>query len=179
MIENNKEPDQAEIIWAIHHQLLLLTAVYFIIVSVILHGFYRLSVVYSYKFGDLSFVYPIARGSSSLLIAFVSLIFLQDYISLLGFIGILTVCIGIFLISYSRDYQFNFTSFILAISTALLITSYTLVDGYGIRLSQNKFSYLFWMLLYNQRPLFLLYHYQSTNHQLIQIFPNLYFYLNI
>jgi len=29
---------------------------YFIIASVILHGLYRLSVIYSYKFGDLSFV---------------------------------------------------------------------------------------------------------------------------
>ena len=35
---------------------------YFIIASVILHGFYRMSVIYSYRFGDLSFVYPIARG---------------------------------------------------------------------------------------------------------------------
>ena len=72
---------------------------YFIIVSVILHGFYRLGVIYSYKFGDLSFVYPIARGGSSLLIAILTLIILQEHISLLGFVGILIVCIGIFLIS--------------------------------------------------------------------------------
>ena len=127
----------------------------FIIVSVILHGLYRLSVVYSYKFGDLSFVYPIARGSSSLLIAIISLIFLQDYISFIGFLGILTVCIGIFLISYNRTYKFNSTAFLLAISTAFLIAIYTLVDGFGIRLSESKFSYLFWMLLLNGVPVLL------------------------
>ena len=95
---------------------------YFIIASVILHGFYRLSVIYSYKFGDLSFVYPIARGGSSLLIVILTLIILQEHISLLGFVGILTVCIGIFLISYSKNHKINFNAFILAVSTALLIT---------------------------------------------------------
>ena len=129
---------------------------YFIIASVILHGFYRLGVIYSYKFGDLSFVYPIARGGSSLLIAIFTLIILQEYISLLGFVGILTVCIGIFLISYSKNHKFNFSAFILAASTALLITIYTIVDGMGVRLSENKFSYIFWLLLLNGIPLLLI-----------------------
>jgi len=129
---------------------------YFIIASVILHGFYRLGVVYSYKFGDLSFVYPIARGGSSLLIAILTLIILQEYISLLGFVGILTACIGIFLISYNKNHKFNFNAFILAGCTALLITIYTIVDGMGVRLSENKFSYLFWLLLLNGIPLLLI-----------------------
>ena len=129
---------------------------YFIIASVILHGFYRLSVIYSYKFGDLSFVYPIARGGSSLLIAIFTLIILQDYISLLGFVGILTVCVGILLISYNKNHKFNFSAFILAASTALLIAIYTIIDGMGVRLSENKFSYLFWLLLLNGIPLLLI-----------------------
>ena len=129
---------------------------YFIIASVILHGFYRLGVIYSYKFGDLSFVYPIARGGSSLLIAILTLIVLQEYISLLGFAGILTICIGIFLISYSKNHKFNLNAFILALCTALLITIYTIVDGMGVRLSENKFSYLCWLLLLNGVPLLLI-----------------------
>jgi len=129
---------------------------YFIIASVILHGFYRLSVIYSYKFGDLSFVYPIARGGSSLLIVILTLIIIQEHISLLGFVGISTVCIGIFLISYSKNLKFNFSAFILAASTALLIAIYTIVDGVGVRLSENKFSYLFWLLLLNGIPLLLI-----------------------
>ena len=129
---------------------------YFIIASVILHGFYRLSVIYSYKFGDLSFVYPIARGGSSLLIVILTLIILQEHISLSGFVGILTICIGVFLISYNKNHKFNFSAFILAASTALLITIYTIIDGMGIRLSENKFSYLFWLLLLNGIPLLLI-----------------------
>ena len=129
---------------------------YFIIASVILHGFYRLSVIYSYKFGDLSFVYPIARGGSSLLIVILTLIIIQEHISLLGFVGILTVCIGIFLISYNKNLKFNFTAFTLAVCTALLITIYTIIDGMGVRLSENKFSFLFWLLLLNGIPLLLI-----------------------
>ncbi len=128
---------------------------YFIIVSVVLHGFYRLCVIYSYKFGDLSFVYPIARGGSSLLIAILTLIMLQDHISLLGFVGISIVFTGIFLISYSKNHKFNFNAFILAVSTALLIAFYTIVDGMGVRLSENKFSYIFWIVLLNGIPLLL------------------------
>ena len=129
---------------------------YFIIASVILHGLYRLSVIYSYKFGDLSFVYPIARGGSSLLIVILTLIIIQEHISLLGFVGISTVCIGIFLISYSKNLKFNFSAFILAGCTALLITIYTIIDGVGVRLSENKFSFLFWLLLLNGIPLLLI-----------------------
>ena len=129
---------------------------YFIIASVILHGFYRLSVIYSYKFGDLSFVYPIARGGSSLLIVIFTLIILQEHISSLGFVGILIVCIGIFLISYSKNHKFNFSAFILAVSTALFITFYTIIDGMGVRLSENKFSFLFWLLLLNGIPLLII-----------------------
>ena len=129
---------------------------YLIIASVLLHGLYRLSVIYSYKFGDLSFVYPIARGGSSLLIVILTLVILQEHISSLGFIGILTVCIGIFLIFYSKNYKFNFSAFILATSTAILIAIYTIVDGIGVRLSENKFSFLFWLLLLNGIPLLLI-----------------------
>ena len=46
---------------------------YFLIATIIIHVLYRLNVIYSYKFGDLSYVYPISRGGSSLLIAIISL----------------------------------------------------------------------------------------------------------
>jgi len=123
-----------------------------VITSTLLHGFYRLLVVYSYRFGDLSFVYPVARGGSSLLLAIISVIFLTDKISLIGFLAILIVCFGLFLISYSKKNKFNKTAFVLGSLTALMITSYTLVDGIGVRQSDNAYTYLLWMLLLNGTP---------------------------
>ena len=123
-----------------------------IIISAILHGSYRILVLYSYRFGDLSFVYPIARGGSSLLLAIISIIYLTDKISLLGFLAILIVCFGLLLISYSKNNKFNKIAFILGLLTALMIASYTLVDGIGIRNSKNAYTYLYWMLLLNGTP---------------------------
>ena len=125
---------------------------YFIIASVIIHGLYRFTVVASYRFGDLSFVYPIARGTSTLLLVLLSLFFLSDQISLTGFFGIIIVCAGIFLIAYEKIIQFNTKAFVLACLTALLIAIYTLIDGMGVREVENKFSYIFWLLLLNGIP---------------------------
>jgi len=123
-----------------------------IIASALLHGFYRLLVIFSYNYGDLSFIYPIARGSSSLLLAIISLVYLTDKISLLGFTAIMIVCVGLFLISYSDRIKFNYSAFGLGFLTAIMITSYTLVDGIGIRHSANPYSFLYWMLLLNGTP---------------------------
>ena len=123
-----------------------------IITSALLHGFYRLLGIFSYNYGDLSFIYPIARGSSSLLLAIISLIYLTDKISLWGFIAIMIVCMGLFLISYSDRLKFNYSAFGLGVLTAIMITTYTLVDGIGVRHSSNPYSFLYWMLLLNGTP---------------------------
>ena len=128
----------------------------FLIATVIIHVIYRLNVIYSYKFGDLSYIYPISRGSSCLFVAIISILFLSSDISVAGFVGILIVCIGLFLISYSKNLSFNFRGFALAISTAILITAYTLVDGVGVRLSENGFSYIYWLFTLNGIPLLII-----------------------
>ena len=129
---------------------------YFLIATVIIHVFYRLNVIYSYRYGDLSYIYPISRGSSCLFVAIISILFLSSDISVAGFAGILIVCIGLFLISYSKNLSFNFRGFALAISTAILITAYTLVDGVGVRLSENGFSYIYWLFTLNGIPLLII-----------------------
>ena len=113
---------------------------YLLFATIIVHVLYRLNVIYSYKFGDLSFVYPIARGGSSLLIAIISIMFLTTSINIYGFFGILIVCTGLFLISFSAKIKFNKAAFFLATTTAILITAYTLIDGIGVRKSANGFS---------------------------------------
>ena len=129
---------------------------YFLIATVIIHVFYRLNVIYSYRYGDLSYIYPISRGSSCLFVAIISILFLSSDISVAGFVGILIVCIGLFLISYSKNLSFNFRGFALAISTAILITAYTLVDGVGVRLAENGFSYIYWLFTLNGIPLLII-----------------------
>jgi drug/metabolite transporter (DMT)-like permease len=52
-----------------------------------------------YATGDLSQVYPIARGSPPLLIALWSAIFLGERLPLLGYVGIVLLIIGVYLAS--------------------------------------------------------------------------------
>ena len=129
---------------------------YLLIATIVVHVLYRLNVIYSYKFGDLSFVYPIARGGSSLLIAIFSIFFLTTSINIYGFVGILTVCFGLFLISFSTKVKFNKAAFFLAVSTAILIATYTLIDGIGVRRSENGFSYIFWLIALNGVPILII-----------------------
>ena len=126
---------------------------YLLFATIFIHVLYRLNVIYSYKFGDLSFVYPIARGGSSLLIVIISIIFLQNSINFYGFVGVIIVCVGLFLISFSSKINFNKPAFFLAVSTAIFITTYTLIDGIGVRSSENAFSYIFWLIALNGVPI--------------------------
>ena len=128
---------------------------YFIIATTLLHGFYRYSVVISYQYGDLSFVYPIARGGSCLIVGLVSLLFIYSDISLFGVIGILVICFGLFMISFLTTKRFNKSAFIIAITTAILIAAYTLLDGFAVRKTENAFTFIFWMLLLNGIPILL------------------------
>ena len=128
---------------------------YFIIATTLLHGFYRYSVVVSYQYGDLSFVYPIARGGSCLIVGLVSLLLMHSDISLFGVIGILVICFGLFMISFLTSKRFNKSAFIIAVTTAILIATYTLLDGIAVRKTENAFTFIFWMLLLNGIPILL------------------------
>ena len=107
-----------------------------------MHGLYRYSVIVSYNYGDLSFVYPIARGGSCFIIGVISLFLISSDINFYGIIGILITCLGLFLISFISTKKFNQKGFLLAIITAGLIATYTIIDGVGVRNTENAFTYV-------------------------------------
>ena len=126
---------------------------YYLIATTVLHGFYRYSVIASYNYGDLSFIYPIARGGSCFIIGAMSLFLISSNISFFGIIGILITSLGLFMISFISNNKFNHKGFLFAILTASLIATYTIVDGIGVRNTENAFTYIFWMLLLNGIPM--------------------------
>ena len=126
---------------------------FFIFATTFLHGLYRYSVVKSYQYGDLSFVYPIARGGSVLIIGLISILILSVDINLAGILGIILICLGLFMISFLTAKKFNKSAFIIAITTAGLIATYTILDGIAVRRSENAFTFIYWMLLLNGIPM--------------------------
>ena len=71
----------------------------FIICSLILHSLYFILLGSMYNRGDLTFIYPIARGCAPFFVTILSLILFVDHIPLLGILGILIISLGLVLIS--------------------------------------------------------------------------------
>jgi drug/metabolite transporter (DMT)-like permease len=104
---------------------------------------YARLITYGYADGDLSQVYPIARGAPLLLIAVLSAIFLGERLPALGYVGIALLIVGIYLASLPalddllkplRAAKHRPTQ--IALLAALCVTAYTLLDKIGVRYAQ-------------------------------------------
>ena len=65
-------------------------------------------------------------------------------------------------VSFLSAKKFNRSAFIIAITTASLIATYTILDGIAVRRSENAFTFIYWMLLLNGIPI-LIYAFVSEN----------------
>jgi drug/metabolite transporter (DMT)-like permease len=115
-----------------------------VLASVALHLAYYIGLTEAYRTGDLSQVYPIARGSAPLMTALVSVAVIGERLSALGWVGILALTSGVFLLSLrgGRDLaKIDRRAVGFAFFTATTICGYSLVDGIGARLSGNPHAY--------------------------------------
>ena len=74
----------------------------YIIASGLVHIVYSVSLVYAYRSGDLGETYPIARGSSPLLVAVGAALFAREHLGWLPLAGILLVSAGIISLALER-----------------------------------------------------------------------------
>jgi drug/metabolite transporter (DMT)-like permease len=112
--------------------------------SIILHLAYYYGLTEAYRTGDLSQVYPIARGAAPLMTALISTTVLGEDIGLQGWIGILTLVAGVFLLSLRGGRvitKVDRRAVGFALFTAVTICGYSLVDGLGARMSGNAHAY--------------------------------------
>ena len=123
----------------------------YIFVGISLHVGYQLFLLYSYRVGDFTQVYPIARGSAPLLVAGISIFFLEVQLSGLEILAVLTIGAGIISISLVRqtDGLRNVKAARLAFCTGCFIAGYSLIDGMGVRLAESAFGFFGWLTLGN------------------------------
>ncbi|GIR17248.1 MAG: membrane protein [Pelagibacteraceae bacterium] len=119
----------------------------FLAASLFIHIFYNIFLIKMYKHSEISFSYPIARGSPILILLFITPLLLGDQISYLNNIGALILISGIFFLIFSEgDYKkIDFKGLGLSLMVASTIVVYTLVDATGARISDNGFSYGMYM----------------------------------
>ena len=112
------------------------------------HFFYKLFLTYAYERGDLSRVYPIARGSAPLMVGLVSPFFLPDVITPVEFAGIAVLGLGILLMAqgvFANGENRRLIPY--ALGSACATATYTLIDGQGARVSGDAVAYIAWVFV--------------------------------
>ena len=119
--------------------------------GILLHLGYQLSLMAGYRIGDLTQVYPIARGSAPLLVAAVSVTVLGVGLSATEGLAIAMIVAGIVSIALVRraDGLRNPRAVGLALGTGCFIAAYSLVDGLGARAAGTALGYWTWAALGN------------------------------
>lgn len=115
----------------------------YLILSSVLQIGYSLFLVRAYRDGELSSVYPIARGSAPLLVTLGAALIARELPGAAGLAGIACVSSGLILLALGGNRP-DPRSAVAAFVTGIFIASYMVVDGLGVRLSESAPSYAAW-----------------------------------
>src|SRR5690349_1243718 len=118
----------------------------YVVLSGLLHIGYMLFLVQAYRTGDLGQTYPIARGSSPLLVALGAMAFAGERVGALTLAGILLVSGGIVSLAF-KGRRLSAASIPAALGTGCFIGAYSVTDGIGVRLAGDSVAYTAWMCL--------------------------------
>ena len=127
-----------------------LESVPYIILSAIIHQGYQYYLISAYNIGDLTKVYPIARGTGPIVATLISITFLGLLISKFQILSIFLIGFGIIILGlFSKSSLNNNKAVVYSLATGFFIGSYSLVDGYGARISLSSLSFLGWSFILN------------------------------
>jgi drug/metabolite transporter (DMT)-like permease len=118
------------------------TAIPFALVSAALHLAYNAGLMNSYKLGAFNQTYPIARGTSPLLVAVGAYVFANEGLPTVAVAGILILAVGLMTLALSPlPTRAEMSAVWAALFTGVAIASYTLVDGIGVRHAHSPYAY--------------------------------------
>ena len=106
----------------------------FIIGSAAIHVVYFLTLQRGYRSGDLSLVYPLARGSGPMLATFGAIVLLGERPSALALSGTLLIVVSVFVLTGGQQmFKAGQRQTVLyGLATGVCIATYTLWDGYAV-----------------------------------------------
>jgi len=122
-----------------------LESVPYIILSAIIHQGYQYNLISAYKIGDLTKVYPIARGTGPIVATLISIGLLGVLFSKFQIASIILISFGIIILGLlSKNSQNNNKALFYSLATGFFIGIYSLTDGYGARISLSPLSFFGW-----------------------------------
>lgn len=114
--------------------------------SAAVHILYFVFLAGAYRYGELSYVYPIMRGGGPMIVAASGAAVFAEALSGGQWLGVLLVCGGIVAFA-SGAHDRRATLF--ALANAVVIGAYTLIDAQGVRASAAPASYTLWFFAAN------------------------------
>ena len=114
--------------------------------SALVHILYFMFLAGAYRWGELSYTYPVMRGGGPMIVALVGALALGEVLPLLETLGVLMICTGILGFA-SGTHDRRATLF--AAGNAVVIAAYTLIDAQGARASGAPVSYTLWFFALN------------------------------
>ncbi len=119
----------------------------FIAASTVFQVGYFVLVARAYRVADLSLTYPLMRGTAPLLVALASVAWLAEPLSAHAWLGVGVICAGILSMAGVMKRGANRAGILVALSNAVVIAGYTLIDGTGVRRSNAPAAYTLWIFL--------------------------------
>src|ERR671931_2341256 len=114
--------------------------------SALVHILYFIFLAGAYRWGELSYTYPVMRGGGPMIVAIVGALALGEVLPLHETLGVLLICAGIFAFATGRHDR---RAPPVPPANALGIAAYTLLDGQGARTTQAPASYTMWFFTAN------------------------------
>ncbi|MGH8867640.1 MAG: EamA family transporter [Actinomycetes bacterium] len=119
----------------------------FLVASAAVHVAYNVLLMQSYRVGDFSQVYPLARGTSPLVVTVIAALFVGERLTVPQLAGVVVVSAGLASLALvgRRPGREDWPAVTAALGTGLAIATYTVVDGVGVRLSGDALGYIVWL----------------------------------
>ena len=116
----------------------------------VLHTGYKLFLIRAYQHGDLTQVYPLARGSAPPIVALGGIALLGERLAPAGWVAIGLIASGVGLMAFRGGPglgRLPGKALAYALATAAFVASYTLADGKGARIAGSATAFAMWMFV--------------------------------
>jgi len=118
-------------------------AIPFAVASAAVHIAYEFALMNSYRIGAFNQTYPIARGTSPLVVAAGAYLFAHESLGSVPLAGVVVLGVGLMSLALSsgRLSKEDLPAVGAAVLTGLTIATYTVIDGLGVRHANDAYAY--------------------------------------
>lgn len=121
----------------------------YLVASGCVQGLYNFGLVLAYRLGEFGRMYPLARGTSPLVVALVATFVIGQHMSALEAVGIGVISAGLLALAFSKGLpsRSDLPAVLAAVATGCTIATYTLIDGVAVRRAGSVLGYAGWEFL--------------------------------